>query len=63
MAMRPFIVPVLIATGEKCSRRIDAGLAGVGQRPTLGEGAVEKGLLRLTREGDRPDVSGSDTSG
>ena len=35
MAMRPFIVPVLIETGEKCSRRIDAGLAGVGQSSTL----------------------------
>jgi len=47
--MRPFIVPVLIETDEKC---LDAGLAGVGRSPTLGrEGMVEKGSLRLTREG------------
>jgi hypothetical protein len=33
--MRPFIVPVLIETDEKCSRRLDTGLAAVGQSPTL----------------------------
>ena len=27
------------------------------------KGAMEKGLLRLTREDGRPDVSGSDTTG
>ena len=58
--MRPFIVPVLIEIDEKC---LDAGLAGVGRSPTLGEGMVEKGSLRLTRADDRPDVSGSDTKG
>ena len=75
LAVRLFIVAIRIETDEKCSRRPDAGIArsygtrrfmtdaGVGQSPTLGVGDVEKGSLRLTREDDRPDVSGSDTSG
>ena len=45
MAMRFFIVPVLIETGEKCSRRIDAGLAGVGQSSTLEREWRRKGDL------------------
>jgi hypothetical protein len=43
--MRPFIVPFLIETGEKCSRRIDAGLAGVGQSSTLEREWRRKGDL------------------
>ena len=75
LAVRLFIVAIRIETDEKCSRRPDVGIARsygtrrfmtgacVGQSPTLGVGDVEKGSLRLTREDDRADVSGSDTSG
>jgi hypothetical protein len=73
--MRLFIIPLLIETDEKCSRRLDAGIvrsygnAKIQDRRVWARAQpwerviVEKGSLRLTREGDRPNVSGSDTSG
>ena len=62
LAVRLFIVPMFV--------KLTRSVAGASMQALLvwaraqdWERELENGSLRLTREGDRPDVSESDTSG